>query len=419
MRRRDQKIQLISLAIAFLIAISLMLANGSPATPTTQQAVFDEVWETVNQFFYDPNFNGVDWQAMRDRYRPLVAQAQSREAAAREINQMLSELNTSHTRFYTSDEPAYYQILGIFAPRDSELQEQLKNVLPEGKIEYTDIGIFTKVIDGKRFVNAILDGSPAAAAGLQVGDQLLSVEGQPFHPVQSFAGKAEQPLTLLVQRSVNEQKELQVTPKQYDAVNMFVDAQAASIQIIEREGRKIGYMHVWSYAGDQYQELLEDELLYGRLKDTDAFILDLREGWGGTPINVLNLYQDQCPSLTNIQRDGTRTIYDSCWKKPVVMLVNEGSRSAKEILAYGFQRYKIGQVVGSKTAGAVVAGRPFLLKDGSVLYLALNDVYIDGDIRLEGVGVTPDVVVPFSLPYAQGADPQKDAAIATALQTIR
>ena len=57
-------------------------------------------------------------------------------------------------------------------------------------------------------------------------------------------------------------------------------------------------------------------------------------------------------------------------------MVNERSRSGKEILAYGFQQYKIGAEVGSKTAGAVVAGRPFIMQDGSVLYLAVADVFV-------------------------------------------
>ena len=414
------------LAITTLLFVSVMLLYWfiSPVLPmrgASQAEIFNEVWETTKDNFYDPNFNGVDWKAMRSKYEPMAMQAQSSEEVAAVVNQMLSELKTSHTRFYTANEPAYYQILGIFQPRNPDLLKPLKNLFPNGKIEYSGIGIFTKNINGKTFVNAILDRSPAASSGLKVGDQLLSVEGRPFQAIQSFVGKAGQKVTLLIQRTSdpNSQQEIVVTPKMLDATTMFLDAMAASTQVIEREGKKIGYVHIWSYAGDQYQQQLEEELIYGRLQDADSLVLDLREGWGGAPLTALNIYTSRNLSVTNVLRDGRRNTYNSQWKKPVVMLVNEGSRSAKELLAFGFQQYDIGPVVGSKTAGAVVAGRPFLMQDGSLLYLAVADVYVNGGQRLEGKGVTPDIVVPFPLEYAQGVDPQKERAIKVALEAVK
>ena len=188
-----------------------------------------------------------------------------------------------------------------------------------------------------------------------------------------------------------------------------------SVDGVEKAGQRIGYIHSWSYAGDQYQEKLEDELIYGRLRDADALVLDLRDGWGGAPLTALQLYTARGPSVTSIGRDRTPSTYHGQWNKPVVMLVNGGSRSAKEILAYGFQQYDIGPVVGTPTAGAVTAGRAFIMPDDSLLYVAVADVYLDQTVRLEGEGVTPDVVVPFPIEYAQGADPQKERAIATAL----
>ncbi|UBF28168.1 PDZ domain-containing protein [Kovacikia minuta CCNUW1] len=280
----------------------------------------------------------------------------------------------------------------------------------------------TKTINGKLFVRSILDGSPAAQAGLQVGDQLLSADNKPFHPIQSFAGKAGQSVKLRIQRSPtpDSQRDLAVTPKLLDATSMFLDAQKASTKIIPQNGKRIGYMHIWSYAGDQYQEQLEEDLIYGRLKNADGLVLDLREGWGGAPLTALNIYSKQRDlNITSIPRSGKPYTSYAQWNKPVVMLVNEGSRSAKEILAFGFQQYQIGPVVGTKTAGAVVAGTSFLMKDGSLLYVAVANVFVNGNQRLEGKGVTPDVVVPFSLEYAEGADPQKDKAIAVLLESLQ
>lgn len=410
----------ITTLFSILVLLLLWFTTGLPTLSQPQAKVFGGVWQTVNNNFYDSNFNGVDWKAIQRKYKPQAERAKSSQEFATVINQMLFELQTSHTRFYTQDEPAYYQLLGIFQPRSKELQQQLKKFFPKGKIEYTGIGVFTKDINGKTFVSAILDGSPAEEAGLKVGDQLLSVDDRPFQPIQSFVAKAGQKVKLLIVRSPEgkSQQEIIVTPQLLDATTMFLNAEASSTQVIEREGKKIGYIHIWSYAGEQYQQQLEEELFYGRLKDADALVLDLREGWGGAYPNYLNIYTANGPSVTSISRDGKRNKSNYQWKKPVVMVVNEGSRSGKEILAFGFQQYKIGQVVGSKTAGAVVAGRPFVMPDGSILYLAVADVYIDDKHRLEGKGITPDINVPFTLEYAQGADPQKERAIETALAAL-
>lgn len=419
--------QLTRLATAMLMSFSvlLLLWLTSPlpkilATPETK--VFEQVWQTVNDNFYDPNFNGVDWKAIREKYRQQAARTKSSLEVAAVINQMLSELQSSHTRFYTKDEPAYYQLLGVFQPRNPELQKQLKKFLPNGKVEYNGIGAFTKDINGKTFISAILDGSPAAEAGLKVGDQLLSVDGRPYLPIQSFAGKAGTKVQVSIQHSAdsNSRKEIAIAPKIFDATTMFLEAQKASTQVIQREGKKIGYVHIWSNAADSDQQQLQDDLIYGRLKVADGLVLDLRDGWGGGNVNYLNIFTAKVgPTVTSVSRQGKRYTYISQWKKPVVMVVNQGSRSSKEILAFGFQQHKIGPLLGSKTAGAVLAGSPFLMQDGSFVYVAVANVFVNEKQRLEGKGVTPDINVPFSLEYAQGADPQKEQAIETVLAALK
>ena len=82
--------------------------------PETKLAVFDEVWQNVRDYFYDPTLHQLDWAAMREKYRPLAAAATDEERSA-VINRMLDELAASHTRYYTPAEPAYYQLLDIFA----------------------------------------------------------------------------------------------------------------------------------------------------------------------------------------------------------------------------------------------------------------------------------------------------------------
>jgi carboxyl-terminal processing protease len=385
------------------------------ASTPSRVEVFDSAWSTVRENFFDPNFNGVDWQEMRSQYRPLATKARSTEELAEVVNRMLGELKTSHTHFYTQDEPAYYQIAGIFR---QFLLKDLKPFLPERKLEYTGIGIYTEVIEGQTFIKAIINGSPAAKAGLKVGDRTLAVDGKPFQAIQSFVGKADTEVAVTIQRTAEDSpQEITVVPKIFNPATMFLDAVIDSVEVIEREGKKIGYIHIWSYADPKYQEQLEEELIYDRLKDTDGLVWDLRDGWGGASPDYLNIFTAPVPTITSIFRDGVERKSQSTWQKPVVMLVNRGSRSGKEILAYGFRKYGIGKIVGSKTAGAVVAGRPYIMPDGSLLYLAVADVLVDGE-RLEGRGIVPDVRVPVTIPYAQGIDLQKERAVETVVKAI-
>jgi carboxyl-terminal processing protease len=406
-------------SIIILVFLSAFLISPAHSAFKESQtfAVFNEVWQTVNDNFYDPKFNGVDWTAMRKKYELSVKQAKSISEVSVAINRMLSELKTSHTHFYTNLEPAYYQLLGIF---NASSWKEIKKFFPDRKLEYTEIGVFTKEINGITFITAILDGSPAAKAGLKVGDKVLAIDGNKYQPIQSFIDKADTEVEISIQRTSDPKsiKKIIVIPKKLNPNTMFLDAMRTSIEIINRDSRKIGYVHIWSYAGEQYQQLLEEEIAFGKLKEADSLILDLRDGWGGANPNYLNIFTEKVPIMTQVGRDGKKTSLDYQWRKPIVMLVNNGTRSGKEILAYGLKKYRIGTVIGTKTAGAVVGGRPFLLKDGNLLYLAVVDVFVNGE-RLEGKGVTPDIEVPFRLEYSQGKDPQKEKAVEVLVEAVR
>jgi carboxyl-terminal processing protease len=167
---------------------------------------------------------------------------------------------------------------------------------------------------------------------------------------------------------------------------------------------------VWSYAGQNFQNALEEVLSEGKLKDADALIWDLRDGWGGASPRFLNVFNPYGPTLTLTNRDGETGIVDFRWRKPVALLTNNGTRSGKEVLTYGFKKNGFGPVIGERTAGALLAATAFMLSDGSLLILAVDDAAVDGE-RLEGKGVAPTIEVPFDIRYAAGKDPQLDKAI--------
>jgi carboxyl-terminal processing protease len=139
-------------------------------------------------------------------------------------------------------------------------------------------------------------------------------------------------------------------------------------------------------------------------------IWDLRDGWGGAISEYLDLFNTRAPTMQTIDRNGAGEFENIKWRKPVAMLINGGTRSGKEILAYGFKKYHLGEVIGTRTEGAVLAATAFLIGNG-LLLLAVRDVLIDS-VRLEGVGVTPTIEVQASLPSADKGDAQLDKAIA-------
>ena len=228
----------------------------------------------------------------------------------------------------------------------------------------------------------------------------------------SFRGKVGEKVTLKVRRDAGgPTKDIVVEPQWIEPGETFEAALRDSARIIEVNGKRIGYVRVWSYAGNEYQQKLEEVLSEGKLKDADAVIWDLRDGWGGAHPRYLSVFNTYGPTLALTGRNGTTNLVGYRWGKPVAMLVNGGTRSGKEVLAYGFKKNGFGQVIGERTAGALLAATGFLLSDGSLLILAVEDAAVDGE-RVEGKGVTPSIEVPFDVRYAAGKDPQLDRAIA-------
>jgi carboxyl-terminal processing protease len=406
------------LVFALLLAgTPCLLASAPPDAPvrasaSSNEAVLDEVWETVRDHFYDPSLRGLDWGSVRGRYAPQAAAAESEDALAAVINAMLAELHASHTEFYTPAEPAYYQLADIFA---GVLRRRgLDRVFPGGRITYPGIGIFDRPdAAGHIFVTGVIEDAPAQRAGLLVGDEIAAADGAPFRPVLSFRNKIGSPVALSIRRHAEGVVEpIIVTPTELQPREMFLQGLRASARLIPTHNRlRIGYVHVWSYAGGAYQEALEQLLGEGVLKDADALVLDLREGWGGAVPDYLDLFNSRAPTMQVRDRDGRIQLDNVKWRRPAAMLVNERSRSGKEVLAYGFEKYGLGEVIGSRTSGAVLAATAFLMRNGDLLLLAVDDVRVDGE-RLEGIGVDPTIAVPFDSRYAAGADPQLDRAIA-------
>jgi len=409
------RVILFSLLRSAFLALGLLTVTLGPAsfpaearTAQTDSQVFDEAWRIVRDKFYDRNLKGLDWTAVGDRHRTDYDNAKTDAERSAAINGMLAELGASHTHHYTRDETAYYELADIFSYK---LRHDIPKFFADKTIAYSGIGMFTKAIDGKTFVSAVFPGLPADKAGLELGDEIVSADGAPFEPVGSFRGKAGGTVALKVRRTeTGPLIDVAVEPKQIEPGETFEAALKDSARVIEANGRRIGYVRIWSYADNDYQKALEDVLSDGKLKDVDALVWDLRGGWGGAQPQYLNVFNPYGPTMTLTGRDGAAHVVNYRWKKPVALLIDNGTRSGKEVLAYGFKKNGFGPVVGERSAGALLAATAFLLSDGSLLILAVEDASVDGE-RLEGKGVEPTIPVPFDIRYAAGKDPQLDKAV--------
>lgn len=347
-----------------------------------------------------------EWGQLYSKYRPLAENSQSRSDLNAILNNMLSEFQLSHTAYYTNADQEYYDILDIF--KESDLSSQIEKLFPQLDIFYVGIGATFSMISGERIVRSVLDGSPADQACLSAGCCIVTADGLPFKPIESFLNKDGRSVTLEIKYPPNNAiASIVVIPQVIRPADAYYAATLTSIRIFRDEQATIGYIHMWSYAGDKFHELLLQQMSFGAFREVDALIIDLRGGIGGACEEYLDVFRREVEVR---QENLVAKVY---WPKPVVLIVDETTRSGNEVLAYQFKQRQIGSLVGQKTAGQVMFGRPFLLSDGSLLYLAVKEHRING-VRLEGSGVIPDVPVDFAIAYRKRQDPFVDSAIAVA-----
>ena len=339
------------------------------------------------------------------RYRDESEKAgfDEREWSPAALNLGLRVLGLSHTVRYTQQDVEFYHLLDAYRELPA-FRRTIKDLWRRG-VSYTGIGITTQEDRyGRRFVVGVVPESPAAQAGLAAGDELVAVDEQPFQPVLSFEGSAGRPVRLRVRREHGGPTfELRLVPSHCRPSQMLAQANRRSTGVIVCDGRRIGYIKAWSLAGQAQWRSLTNAILRD-LGDCAALVLDLRGGVGGASPDYADFFVGRSPELRlKTPRIAGETVVNARWRKPVVVLTDGTTKSGSEVLAFAMKNAGI-PLVGRRTAGEVVAGKPFLLSDGSLLLVAAKLVTIDGTV-LEGIGVEPAVRVEHEIPYSCGDDP--------------
>ena len=345
--------------------ISLALAALQLTAPNFPDA-WKEVESSIRTLYYARVKRKDEMNRLLAKYAPLGKAAKTEAEFDATMDRMVDEFGDSHFGFFTRAEPSYY-LMDALVKRSSAAP-------------LTHFGAWLRPGTDGMTVQMVLDGGEAARAGLRKGDVLTAANGANLD-VEALRGKTSVDVKL---RRGAEERPLTLGVREQNGTAMFLEATKASVRIIPQNGRKIGYIHMWTLAGPEFVAALH-EAVKGPLKDTDAFVLDLRDGFGGRPEGYAAPFTD-----------GT-------YKKPLVVLINEGTRSAKEVLSFDLQRTKRARLVGKTTAGHVLGTFPRALH-GQWAYLEIPMVEVPANgIRLEKKGVAPDVEVPIELD-AQGND---------------
>jgi carboxyl-terminal processing protease len=390
--------------------------------PLAPEAVFDRVLELVDQHVYVAELSAERWQELVGDHRAGAASAAHLGELTERLERLLSGLGTSHTAFFSHEQPRAYQLAALFGWDE----DRLASVFPRGELAYPGVGWRLVQSDGVTYLSEVHEGSPAHAAGLTAGTRIDSLGDRRVVGDQLVGGGSVmalfgvhlgRPLLVTGSRAGEPGHALgSVVPRLIDPSQLFHTALAESLELVERDGRRLGYVHMWSAAGQAYQDQLEAALFgEGPLAEADGLVLDLRGGWGGADPRLLSLFDRDVPLLEMIDREGERRPLVRSWARPVVLLVDGETTSGKEVFAFAFQRSGRGPLVGERTAGAVLAGRAFPIPGAGVLYLPVNDVRVDGQ-RLEGVGVQPDIAVPAAVRPSGDRDVQKRAALDVLLE---
>ena len=403
----------LSAVLAFLVLVTPVQAEAPAdiSKPAQQEShrlepgeFLDHARQIVIDNFYNPSGLAA-FETMLTSERQSVHSLADAEAT---IMRALPVLKASHTARYTPDQIEYYELMDVFRPAGTDRRGH--TIVPGGSVDYAGIGMVARKIDDRLFIAQIYHGSTAQRAGLQIGDEIVAVDGKPYQPIASFKDRAGQSVTVSIRRTADAAPVDIAVPVVWIQPNASLrEAIRSSARTIERDGQRIGYLRVWTYAAGGMHSLLTEVIASETLRNADGLVLDLRSRWGGSASEAADLFLGRSRNMTIVDRNGQEKVVVARWRKPLVAIIDQGTRSSMEIFAQALQQAGV-PLIGSHSAGAVLAGRGFLLKDNSLLVLAVNDVKIDGR-RLENVGVSPDIDVPYDIRYSAGADPQFDRAV--------
>ena len=276
--------------------------------------------------------------------------------------------------------------------------------------EFGGLGIEITIKDDLLTIISPIDDTPAYRAGLQAGDRIVKINGELtrnitlLEAVKKMRGKPKSTVTLTIFRE-GETELKEVTLER--AIITIESIREANVL-----DDHIGYIRI-----SDFRERTADDLeaALKKLKDQqiEGLILDLRNNPGGlldvaVSVSELFLERDELivttkGRLRNQNQEMRARITGVASELPMVVLINEGSASASEIVTGAIQDHHRGIVMGTKSHGKASVQTIFPLKDGSALRLTTSKYFTPSGRSIHGQGIIPDVEVPFEKPSEEKA----------------
>lgn len=374
------------LTSSLLLSTSLLSILAPPALRPARaelvdnpKVVLDEAWQIIDREYVDGTFNQQDWQVVR---QDLLSQSySSREEAYGALRKALERLNDPYTRFM---DPAQFR----------ELTDQTAG-------ELTGIGIRLGVNERSQRLEVAepMTGSPAQKAGLQTGDAILAIDGQ------STEGMKVEDAVGLIRGTAGTSVRLSIGRNGAVPFEVAIVRQAIVLPIVtsavreEEGGMKVGYIRLSefsSHAAEQMQAAIEGL----EAQQVGGYVLDLRGNPGGllyASIEIARMWLDGGTIVSTTDRAGNRQQAQATRSPltdlPLVVLVDDSSASASEILTGALKDNRRATVVGEKTFGKALVQSVHRLSDGSGIAVTVAHYYTPDGTDINKTGIEPDVAL--------------------------
>jgi tricorn protease len=377
--------------------------------PAQWAEMFGDAWRTMKYRFYDPKMHGMDWDAARAKYEPLVKDVGDRQELMNIINEMIGELNASHT----GAAPA-----------------------PGGRggaaVSTGNLGIdfAPDTAAGRYKVSYVYEGGPADKdwVKVNVGDYLIAIGGKEVKAGDEYWELLNDRLNRKVEVTLNNKPTAEgawkarietMNSQAYSTLRYERWVKERRQQVDQASGGRIGYLHI--RAMDQ-PSLRKFEKEIREFRNKEALVIDQRWNGGG------NIEQELLAILVqrNYQIWQPRGVEASGrpfagYFGPKVVLQNWRSASNAEMFPAGFKALGLGKTIGTPTMGAVIGTGSYSLIDGSTVRTPGVGVYLADakHTNMENYGVQPDIRVDNSPEdNLAGRDRQLDTAVDELLKQL-